>query len=104
MGYFHVIIDAASSNSKTFEFYYFIKGFHEEIVCDRPPQTCRILNFLLPVERSFSDEKKMFLSSLILKKNQLLFHLMYQRYNKKGSSIFNTSPFEENKRILYRKK
>lgn len=58
MGYFHVIIDAASSNSKTFEFYYFIKGFHEEIVCDRLPQTCRILNFLLPVERSFSDEKK----------------------------------------------
>ena len=58
MGYFHVIIDAASSNSKTFEFYCFIKGFNEEIVCDRPPQTCRILNFLLPLERSFSDAKK----------------------------------------------
>lgn len=109
MGYFHVIIDAASSNSKTFEFYYFIKDFHEEIACDRPLQTCRILNFLVPLERVFSDKEKcceekrnVFIKPCIKKKSTgFLFDVSAMQ--QKWSSIFNNSPFEGNKRIIQKR-
>ena len=101
MGHFHVIIDAASSNSKMFEFYYFIKDFREEMACDRPPQTCRISNFLVTLERVFSDEKKcceekrnVFIKPCI-KKNQLVFHSMYQRYNKKDQVFLTIHRLKE---------
>lgn len=85
----HDIIDAASSNSKMLEFYYFVKDFHEEIVCARPPPSCRILNFLIPLGRVFSDEKKyfeekreFFIMHCIEKKNR---HLIKIRARKSSS-------------------
>ena len=58
-GFFNDLNHVASSNSKMFEFYYFVRELQEQIVCTTL-LTCGILNFLIPVERILCDEKKCF--------------------------------------------
>ena len=42
-----------------FEFYYFIKELHEQIVCTNPV-VCQLLNFLIPIEKFLYDDEQSF--------------------------------------------
>ena len=59
MEFFNDSNHVASSSSKMFEFYYFVRELHEQIVC-ATCLTCGIGNFVIPLERVLSDQKKCF--------------------------------------------
>ena len=54
MEFFNDSNHVASSSSKMFEFYYFVRELHEQIVC-ATYLTCGIGHFVIPLERVLSD-------------------------------------------------
>ena len=83
MGLYSCLTFISRSTSRIFEFYCFMKELHGEIDCSTRI-ACRMLNFLLPIERASFDEKrnfeveKFFISHCLNKNNQQTFFLMFQ--------------------------
>ena len=58
MGFYGCLNYVAATAFRIFEFYYFIKELHEEIVCTKP--TC-LSTFLYDHKKCFEEVKKFFI-------------------------------------------
>ena len=56
---FYSCLNYVTANAFMFEFYYFIKELHEQIVCTNPV-VCQLLNFLMPIEKFLYDDEQSF--------------------------------------------
>ena len=91
--FFSCLKHIGSSALKIFEFYYFVRELHEQIVCANP-LICGISIFPIPIERALVDHEKCFeevrefFQMYCLKQNnRQVFYSMFQWSTKKDQAF-----------------
>ena len=94
----------ASGTTQMFQFYYFLKELHEQIVCTNW-LVCPVLNFIIPLERvlfyetkSINELKEFFITHCTKRNNMRVFYSLLQRATKKDEAFLTVNYLKKNKR------